>query len=110
MLVNATQICGMRNANSVNAKCDLKCKHILLVNRFTSYFADDFKPASVDSSKPSELTVGSKNDITVKVPNVQVQYIDNCSLLFVLYILCILAWSNTCLFILTTFRRCVCLQ
>ncbi|XP_065059314.1 ELL-associated factor 1-like [Rhopilema esculentum] len=31
----------------------------------------DFKPASVDSSKASELIVGSNNDVTVKVPHIQ---------------------------------------
>eukprot|EP00794_Sanderia_malayensis_P020590 gene20590-22621_t len=31
----------------------------------------DFKPASVDSSKSSQLAVGENNDITVTVPNVQ---------------------------------------
>lgn len=36
---------------------------------------DDFKPASVDSTKASELTVGSNNEVTVKVPHVQVIHV-----------------------------------
>nr|XP_058958909.1 ELL-associated factor 2-like [Pocillopora verrucosa] len=31
----------------------------------------DFKPASVDTSRPAELVVGDKNEVTVTVPNVQ---------------------------------------
>ncbi|PFX24323.1 ELL-associated factor 1-like [Stylophora pistillata] len=31
----------------------------------------DFKPASVDTTRPAELVVGDKNEITVTVPNVQ---------------------------------------
>lgn len=33
---------------------------------------DDFKPASVDTSRPAELVVGDTNEITVTVPHVQV--------------------------------------
>ncbi|XP_066029803.1 ell-associated factor Eaf [Pocillopora verrucosa] len=31
----------------------------------------DFKPASVDTSRPAELVVGDKNEVKVTVPNVQ---------------------------------------
>ena len=34
---------------------------------------DDFKPASVDTSRPAELVVGEKDEITVTVPHVQVK-------------------------------------
>ena len=34
--------------------------------------ADDFKPASVDTTRPAELVVGDTNEITVTVPHVQV--------------------------------------
>lgn len=33
---------------------------------------DDFKPASVDTSRPAELVVGDTNEIAVTVPHVQV--------------------------------------
>ena len=38
------------------------------------FTTDDFKPASVDTSRPAELVVGDKNEVTVTVPNVQVLY------------------------------------
>ncbi|XP_020910143.1 ELL-associated factor 2 [Exaiptasia diaphana] len=31
----------------------------------------DFKPASIDSTKPGSLAVGNKNDVTVEVPHIQ---------------------------------------
>ena len=37
-----------------------------------SFLLDDFKPASVDTSRPAELVVGDTNEITVTVPHVQV--------------------------------------
>ena len=39
-----------------------------------TFTTDDFKPASVDTSRPAELVVGDKNEVTVTVPNVQVLY------------------------------------
>ena len=39
---------------------------------FFSGFVDDFKPASVDTTRPAELVVGEKDEITVTVPHVQV--------------------------------------
>ena len=39
---------------------------------FTLYLTDDFKPASVDTTRPAELVVGDTNGITVTVPHVQV--------------------------------------
>ena len=39
---------------------------------FTLYLTDDFKPASVDTTRPAELVVGDTNEITVTVPHVQV--------------------------------------
>ena len=36
------------------------------------YLTDDFKPASVDTTRPAELVVGDTNEITVTMPHVQV--------------------------------------
>lgn len=33
---------------------------------------DDFKPASVDTSKPGNLEVGDGGEVTVSLPNIQV--------------------------------------
>ena len=38
------------------------------------YLTDDFKPASVDTTRPAELVVGDTNEITVTMPHVQVLY------------------------------------
>ena len=42
------------------------------IDSFSFSLTDDFKPASVDTSRPAELVVGDKNDITVTVPHIQV--------------------------------------
>ena len=39
---------------------------------FSGFLIDDFKPASVDTTRPAELVVGEKDGITVTVPHVQV--------------------------------------
>ena len=49
-------------------------KSYLLVNdTIFTVVLDDFKPASVDTSRPAELVVGEKDEITVTVPHVQVK-------------------------------------
>ena len=49
-------------------------KSYLLVNdTIFTVILDDFKPASVDTSRPAELVVGEKDEITVTVPHVQVK-------------------------------------
>ena len=40
------------------------------------FHADDFKPASVDTTRPAELVVGDTNEVTVTVPHVQVLHMD----------------------------------
>ncbi len=35
-------------------------------------FVDDFKPASVDSSQMSAMSIGENNSVTVTVPHVEV--------------------------------------
>ena len=44
----------------------------MIQSSLTVYLTDDFKPASVDASRPAELVVGDTNEITVTVPHVQV--------------------------------------
>ena len=46
-----------------------------IINFSFGVYVDDFKPASVDTTKPAELTVGPKDEITVTVPHIQVLYI-----------------------------------
>ena len=41
------------------------------------YYSDDFKPASVDTSKVSTVEAGDNNSVTVTVPHVEV----NCKVL-----------------------------
>ena len=52
---------------------------------------DDFKPASVDTSRPAELVVGEKDEITVTVPHVQVK------ILFLILPICNGNVSKNCL-------------
>lgn len=53
--------------NSYTLPYDITCSYL------TMYLTDDFKPASVDTTRPAELVVGDTNEITVTMPHVQVQ-------------------------------------
>ena len=47
--------------------------YLLVKDTIFTVIVDDFKPASVDTSRPAELVVGEKDEITVTVPHVQVE-------------------------------------
>jgi hypothetical protein len=40
--------------------------------KFSIFVLDDFKPASVMKSEQAELTVGSSQDVSITLPNVEV--------------------------------------
>lgn len=46
----------------------LELVYVLLI------FADDFKPLSVDNSKPGKLRVGEGDEVNMSLPVVQVNY------------------------------------
>ncbi|CAF4496242.1 unnamed protein product, partial [Rotaria magnacalcarata] len=41
----------------------------------------DFKPASVAKSEQAELNVGSTQDVSITLPNVEVSSFDHCSVI-----------------------------
>ncbi len=67
--------------NTINDGNSSKCAyHTIKCNRnaslcswkFRFFRLDDFKPASVVKSEQAELTVGSIQDVTITLPNIEV--------------------------------------
>jgi len=46
------------------------------------FYLDDFKPASVVKSDQAELTVGSLQDVSITLPNVEVKSINKSLIIF----------------------------
>lgn len=61
----------------IHSNVSKKVKYLQCLNSFILIFLDDFRPASVDSSKVATLDVSSNNQVTVTVPHLGKNFLNN---------------------------------